>query len=164
VHFEAALKRLDAMDDTQPIAWRRIDAVVKQAEIKFALGTACRAHPRARAIRGLVDETIDRHDGAAWYCWTGVLHSLTGARPEVTIAYCQEGSCHCRGRPSSRRFAPLLCCLWPGLCVTQGGCMMHSRPVIGLAHLRGALKRLVGMPHLWDSASRRFRSVSGRAV
>jgi tetratricopeptide (TPR) repeat protein len=29
---------------------------------------------------------------AAWYYWTGFLHSLTGGKPEVAIAYCREAA------------------------------------------------------------------------
>ena len=38
---------------------------------------------RWRRIRELVDATADPPRRAAWYYWTGFLHSLTGARPEV---------------------------------------------------------------------------------
>jgi DNA-binding NtrC family response regulator/tetratricopeptide (TPR) repeat protein len=89
-HFEAALRRLDSMKDTQANRLRRIDAVVDQAEVQFALGHHAE-HVRAlEAIRGLVDRTADPRRRAAWYYWTGFLHSLTGTKPEVAIAYCRE--------------------------------------------------------------------------
>src|SRR5262249_26046161 len=37
-YFDAALQRLEAMPDSEPNRLRRIDAVLKQAEIKFARG------------------------------------------------------------------------------------------------------------------------------
>ena len=89
-YFEGALKRLEAMPDTPPNRLRKIDAVVKQAEIKFALGRHAEHIQALEAIRDLVDSTADPPRRAAWYYWTGFLHSLTGSRPETPIAYCQE--------------------------------------------------------------------------
>ena len=63
---------------------RRIDAVVKQAEIKFALGRHAEHVQALEAIRALVEASADPPRRAAWYCWTGFLHSLTGARPEIS--------------------------------------------------------------------------------
>ena len=89
-HFDAALRRLDAMKDTQANRLRRIDAIVNQAEVKFAVGQH-REHVNAlESIRGLVDQCADPRRRAAWYYWTGFLHSLTGSKPEIAIAYCRE--------------------------------------------------------------------------
>jgi len=88
--FEAALKRLDAMPDTRATRLRRIDAVVKQAEIKFALGRHAEHVQALEALRAIVDDAADPPRQAAWYCWAGFLHSLTGARPEVSIDYCRR--------------------------------------------------------------------------
>ena len=49
--FEAALKRLATMPDTEANRLRRIDAVVKQAEIKFALGRHVEHVQALEAIR-----------------------------------------------------------------------------------------------------------------
>src|SRR5262249_24686443 len=38
----------------------------------------------------VVDETADQYRRATWYYWMGFLHTLTGSRPEVAIAYCRE--------------------------------------------------------------------------
>jgi transcriptional regulator with AAA-type ATPase domain/tetratricopeptide (TPR) repeat protein len=89
-HFDAGLRRLDAMKDTEANRLRRIDAVVNQAEVKFAVGQH-REHVHAlESIRGLVDQCADPRRRAAWYYWTGFLHSLTGSKPEIAIAYCRE--------------------------------------------------------------------------
>jgi tetratricopeptide (TPR) repeat protein len=88
-HFETALKRLQAMPDTAPNRLRRIDAVIKQAEIKFALGKHAEHVQALETIRALVDESADPPRRAAWYYWAGFLHSLTGARPEVSLGYCR---------------------------------------------------------------------------
>ena len=91
-HFEAAVARLAAMPDTEANRLRRIDAVVKQAEVMFALGRHAEHIHALEGIRGLVEASADPRRRAAWYYWTGFLHSLTGARPEVAIAYCREAS------------------------------------------------------------------------
>jgi tetratricopeptide (TPR) repeat protein len=91
-HFEAALKRLESMPDTEPNQRRRIDAVVKQAEVKFALGRHAEHVQALEGIKTLVDTVADPPRRAAWYGWAGFLHSLTGARPELSIAYCRQAS------------------------------------------------------------------------
>ena len=102
--FEAALKQLAAMPDTDANRLRRIDAVVKQAEIKFALGRHAEHVQALEAIRDLVEAVADAPRRAAWSYWTGFLHSMTGARPDVSIAYCREALAIAR-RAASRRFA-----------------------------------------------------------
>jgi len=91
-HFEAALRRLDSMKDTEANRLRRIDAVVNQAEVKFALGHHAEHIHALEAIRALVDQAADPRRRAAWYYWTGFLHSLTGSQPQVAIAYCREAA------------------------------------------------------------------------
>jgi DNA-binding NtrC family response regulator/tetratricopeptide (TPR) repeat protein len=91
-HFESALTRLATMADTEANRGRRIDAVIKQAEVKFALGQLA-AHLQAlEGIRPLVEAAADPRRRAEWLYWMGYLHSLTGSRPEVAIAYCREAS------------------------------------------------------------------------
>ena len=90
-HFQAALKRLDAMDDGEANQRRRIDAVVKQSEIMFALGRHAEHVQALEGIRAL-SERADLPRRVAWLSWAGFLHSLTGARPEVSIAYCSEAA------------------------------------------------------------------------
>jgi class 3 adenylate cyclase/tetratricopeptide (TPR) repeat protein len=88
--FDGALKRLRTMPDTPPNQLRRIDAVVKQAEVKFALGQHAEHIQALEGIRELVDAVADPRRRATWYYWTGFLHSLIGAKPEVPINYCLE--------------------------------------------------------------------------
>ncbi len=110
-HFDVALERLAGMPDGEANRLRRIDAVVKQAEVKFALGEHA-DHIRAlEGIRDLVEGCPDPRRRAAWYYWTGFLHSLTGARPEVAIGYCREASAlaDAAGLDDIRGFAD--CCL-----------------------------------------------------
>jgi class 3 adenylate cyclase/tetratricopeptide (TPR) repeat protein len=91
-HFEAARRRLEAMPDTEGNRLRRIDAVVAQAEVKFALGRHAEHIEALEEIRDLIETSADPRRRAAWYYWTGFLHSLTGARPDVAIAYCRQAS------------------------------------------------------------------------
>jgi tetratricopeptide (TPR) repeat protein len=112
-HFDAALARLATVPDSRANRLRRIDAVLKQAEVKFALGRHAEHIQALESIRGLVEaETAaDPRRRAAWYYWTGFLHSLTGGRPEVPIAYCREASsiADAGGFDDIRAFAE--CCL-----------------------------------------------------
>jgi tetratricopeptide (TPR) repeat protein len=91
-YFGDALHRLDIMPDTQANRLRRIDAVIKQAEVKFALGRHAEHIQALEEIRGFVDETDDPRRRATWHYWIGFLHSLTGGRPEVAIEHCREAA------------------------------------------------------------------------
>ena len=89
-HFEAGLKRLEVMPDTEANRLRCIDAVLKQAEVKFALGRHADHIQALEGIRGLVEGAADPRRCATWYYWMGFLHSFIGSRPEVAISYCRE--------------------------------------------------------------------------
>jgi len=89
-HFDAALSRLSVMPDRLANSMRRIDAVIKQGEIRFALGRHTEQLRLLEEIRRLVEESADPPRRAAWHYWTGFLHSLTGSRPEIAIAHCRE--------------------------------------------------------------------------
>jgi tetratricopeptide (TPR) repeat protein len=110
-HFEAALRRLDSMKDTPANRLRRVDAVVNQAEVKFALGQHAQHIRALEAIRRFVDREADPRRRAAWYYWTGFLHSLTGSKPAVAIAYCREAAAiaDAEGLEELRAYAE--CCL-----------------------------------------------------
>jgi DNA-binding NtrC family response regulator/tetratricopeptide (TPR) repeat protein len=110
-HFEMALKRLDAMKDTPASRLRRIDAVVNQAEVKFALGQHTEHIHALEAIRRLVERDADPRRRAAWHYWTGFLHSLTGSKPEVAIAYCREAAAIADGGGFEEIRAYAECCL-----------------------------------------------------
>src|SRR3989442_2335948 len=87
--FGSALTRLETMADTEPNRLRRLDAVVKQSEITFALGRHAEHVQALEAIRELA-ANADPERRAAWLCWAGFLHSLTGSRPHIPIVYCNE--------------------------------------------------------------------------
>ena len=109
-YFESALKRLGTMPDTEANRLRRIDAVVKQSELMFALGRHTEHVQALEAIRSITEEA-DPARRARWLSWAGFLHSLTGARPEVPIAYCTEAIAlaDLAGLDDMRAFAE--CCL-----------------------------------------------------
>lgn len=92
VYFEAAQLRLQRMPDDAANRLRRIDAVVKQAEVKFALGRHAEHVQTLESIRGLIEQVDDPLRHATWLYWTGFLHSLTGSRPEVAIGYCRAAA------------------------------------------------------------------------
>jgi tetratricopeptide (TPR) repeat protein len=91
-YFNDALHRLELRPDTEPNRLRRIDAVVKQAEVKFALGQHAEHIQALDQIRGLVDQTDDPRRRATWHYWHGFLHSLTGGRLDIAIDDCNEAA------------------------------------------------------------------------
>jgi tetratricopeptide (TPR) repeat protein len=91
-HLEVARQRLETMPDTASNRLRQIDAVLKQGEVQFALGRHVEHIESLEGIRTLVAETADPRRRATWYYWMGFLHTLTGSRPEVAIAYCREAA------------------------------------------------------------------------
>jgi tetratricopeptide (TPR) repeat protein len=91
-YFNDALRRLDTMPDAESNRLRRIDAVLKQAEIKYALSQYTDNIQALERIRDIVNETGDPQRRAAWHYWIGFLHSVAGGRPEVAIAHCRKAA------------------------------------------------------------------------
>jgi tetratricopeptide (TPR) repeat protein len=89
-YFEGALHRLDAMPDTKPNRLRRIGAVLKQGELKLALGRHAEHLGALEQIRGLVEEADDPLRRATWHYWAGFLQILTGGKAAVAIGHCQR--------------------------------------------------------------------------
>ena len=89
--FNDALLRLDFLPDKEANRLRRIDAVIKQAEVKFALGQHAEHIQALDQIRGLVDQSDPRRR-ATWHYWRGFLHVLTGGRPDVAIDHCNNAT------------------------------------------------------------------------
>jgi tetratricopeptide (TPR) repeat protein len=91
-YFSNALNHLGNMPDTQPNRLRRVDAVLNQGEVKFALGRYS-DHIRAlEDIREIVDTSADPPRRATWHYWTGFLHSTSGTHPDVAIQHCREAA------------------------------------------------------------------------
>jgi len=87
-YFESALCQLDGMPRSDANTRRRVDAVVKQAEVKFALGRHAEHIAALEGIRELV-ATTDSLRQASWHFWLGFLHSLTGTHPTAAIVECR---------------------------------------------------------------------------
>jgi len=91
-YLVSTVARLEAMPDTLSNRLRKIDAVLKQGEARFALGQHTEHIASLEGIRVLVDEAADPCHRATWAYWMGFLHILTGSRPDIAIAYCREAS------------------------------------------------------------------------
>jgi class 3 adenylate cyclase/tetratricopeptide (TPR) repeat protein len=91
-YFEDALSRLDGMPDTEANRLRRIDAVLKQGDVRYGLAQYTEYLDSLEGIRGIVEETEDPRRRAAWHYWTGLLHSVTGSRSEIAIEHCREAA------------------------------------------------------------------------
>jgi tetratricopeptide (TPR) repeat protein len=91
-YFSAALTRLDAMPDTAANRLRRIDAVLKQVDIKYLLGEYPSAIEALNKIANLVDATGDPRRQSTWHYWIGLLHSVAGGRADVAIERCYDAA------------------------------------------------------------------------
>jgi tetratricopeptide (TPR) repeat protein len=91
-YFEDALRRLEAMPDTASNRFRRIDAVLKQAEVKYALGRYAEHIEALTNIRAIVEEAGDPRRRATWHYWLGFLHATAGGRPDAAIDECREAA------------------------------------------------------------------------
>jgi len=91
-YFNDAVRRLDTMPDTEANRLRRIDAVLDQAEVKYALGHYTDHILALENIRSIVDASADPPRRAAWHYWSGFLHATSGSRPDVAIAHCREAT------------------------------------------------------------------------
>jgi class 3 adenylate cyclase/tetratricopeptide (TPR) repeat protein len=91
-YFNDALHRLDLLPDTEANRLRRIDAVLKQAEVKFALGQHAEHIQALDQVRPLVDRSGDPRRRATWHYWRGFLHILIGGQPDAAIDDCNEAT------------------------------------------------------------------------
>ncbi len=109
--FTTVLGRLDQMPRSQENLLRRLDAVLKQSEIRFALGEHRAQLQGLAAIRDIVEQIADPARRAAWLYWSGFLHTLVGDPLEIAIALCQEAAALVEGAglEDLRPFAD--CCL-----------------------------------------------------
>jgi len=91
-YFNDALRRLNSLPDSPANRLRRVDAVLKQAEVKFALGQHAEHIEALEQIRALVDQTDDPRRRANWHYWIGFLQTFTGVRPEFVIEHCRKAA------------------------------------------------------------------------
>jgi transcriptional regulator with AAA-type ATPase domain/tetratricopeptide (TPR) repeat protein len=109
--FTTVLGRLDRMPRSRENLVRRLDAVLKQSEIRFALGEHRAQLQGLAAVHDIVEQVADPARRAAWLYWSGFLHSLVGDPLEIAIALCQEAAALVEGAglEDLRPFAD--CCL-----------------------------------------------------
>jgi class 3 adenylate cyclase/tetratricopeptide (TPR) repeat protein len=86
-YFEAGVARLARLGDTPATRARRVDALLEQSEVRFALGQQAEHLATLESIRDLVHAIADPPREATWHYWVGFLHSMTGGRPEVAIEH-----------------------------------------------------------------------------
>jgi class 3 adenylate cyclase/tetratricopeptide (TPR) repeat protein len=91
-YFNDALHRLDLLPDTEANRLRRIDAVVKQGDGKFALGEHGEHIQALDHIRDLVEQSNDPRRRATWHYWRGWSHLMTGGQPDIAIEHCNEAA------------------------------------------------------------------------
>src|SRR5437588_4329814 len=77
------------MPDTPANRLRRVDAVLKQIEVKLALGRHAEHIGALAAIRDIVEHAGEPRRRTTWHYWTGFLHSLTGGNPTTAIEHCR---------------------------------------------------------------------------
>jgi class 3 adenylate cyclase/tetratricopeptide (TPR) repeat protein len=91
-YFDDALRRLDTMPETKANRRRRIDAVLKQGDVKYALVQYHEHIEALENIRDIVDRYGDARRRAAWHYWTGFLYGVTGGSPDDAIEHCREAA------------------------------------------------------------------------
>jgi class 3 adenylate cyclase/tetratricopeptide (TPR) repeat protein len=91
-YFSDALRRLDLLPDTPANRLRRIDAIIKQGDGKFAVGEHTDHVAALDQIRGLLEETGDPRRRATWHYWRGFGHILTGGHPDIAIDHCNKAA------------------------------------------------------------------------
>jgi transcriptional regulator with AAA-type ATPase domain/tetratricopeptide (TPR) repeat protein len=90
--FTTVLGRLDRMPRTRENLLRRLDAVLRQSEVRFALGEQRAQLQGLAAVGDVVEQVADPARRAAWLYWSGFLHCLVGGQLEVAIARCEEAA------------------------------------------------------------------------
>lgn len=91
-YFDDALRRLTAMPDTEPNRLRRVDSVLKEAEVNYALGRYPEQIAALEALGEIIHQCGDPHRRAAWHYWLGFLHSTSGGWPELAIEHCRKAA------------------------------------------------------------------------
>jgi class 3 adenylate cyclase/tetratricopeptide (TPR) repeat protein len=110
-YFKSVTRRIETMPDTPANKGLKIDTVIGQAEVMFALGRQSEHVQTLEAIRPIVEECGDDARRAAWSYWTGFLHSFTGSPPDVSIAYCRDATRIASGAGLIELQAYANCCL-----------------------------------------------------
>ena len=91
-YFNDVLHRLELLPNTHANRLRRIDAILKQGDGKFALGEHAEHIQALDRISPLVDEIGDPQRLATWHYWRGWAHIMTGGRPDIAIDHCNKAA------------------------------------------------------------------------
>ncbi len=91
-YFGDALRQLESMPDSEPNRLRRIDAVLKQGDVKFALGRHIEHIQDLDDIGDIVRDADDPRRRASWHYWSGYLRSLTGKGLALAIDDCRDSA------------------------------------------------------------------------
>ena len=118
--FTTVLGRLDRMPRSRENLLRRLDAVLKQSEIRFALGEHRAQLQGLAAVQDIVEQVADPARRAAWLYWKGFLHlRRRSARDRDRLV---PGG-HRARRGGGPRRPPPVCGLLPG-----AGLLVRRRP------------------------------------
>lgn len=91
-YFNDALRRLNILPDTEANRMRRIDAVIKQGDGKFAIGEHAEHLRALDQIYSLIDQIDDPRRCASWHYWRGFGHILTGGHPDIATDHCDRAA------------------------------------------------------------------------
>jgi tetratricopeptide (TPR) repeat protein len=91
-YFDDALRCLDALPETKPNQLRRIEAVLKRAEVQYLVGQYADNIKTLEMIRDIVEQIGEPRHRATWNCWTGLLYGVTGGRPDIAIEHCHQAA------------------------------------------------------------------------
>ncbi|MEO8857896.1 MAG: adenylate/guanylate cyclase domain-containing protein [Burkholderiaceae bacterium] len=86
-HSNAAQVRLMAMPADESNRLRRIDLVLRESEVRFALGQHAEQLQALEAVGTLISPADDPARRAAWHYWMGFLGSITGGAAETSIRH-----------------------------------------------------------------------------
>lgn len=89
-YFDAARTHLMKLSDTAANRALKIDLVISESEVRFALGQQAQHLVSLEAIGDLVREAADPKRLATWHYWMGFLHCMIGTRPDVALNHCNE--------------------------------------------------------------------------
>ena len=107
----SAVDRLEHMADNPANRRRRVDAVLKQREARFALGQQREHIENLRAIGPLVEEVRDPRTTADWHYSLGFLEGLTGGSLTAAVTHCQTASQIADMAGLTEVYARAECCL-----------------------------------------------------
>ena len=108
---EAALLRLEQMPASEANRLRKIDIVIKQAEVRFALGQHTTQLEALSQVGQMIQPEDDASLRAAWHYWMGFLNSITGGSTEILLSHCEQASTIAKNAELEELGASAECCM-----------------------------------------------------